>query len=70
MTIEELRTKIRQDMMDYKLLWSDSNSGDCWLFKSDVFDEGSFEFFDRHLADQIEINLGNLKEMLENQNEK
>lgn len=69
--IDSLRRKIRQDMMDYKLLHTDQNIGvdgeESYLFRSgsDPYFHGVRNFFALYLEKQIDNNLMELKKLIQ-----
>ena len=75
-SIRNLREEIRQDMEDYKLLWTDEYVGtECgpqYLFNiaPNFSEHNSICFwFSKHLNQQIEGKMRKLKELVEGNNE-
>lgn len=70
--INNLRTEIRKDMNDYKLLWTDEYVGidreAVYLFNRKKDNDLRF-WFSKYLDKQIDNNLSKLKELVEQSNE-
>ncbi|MGL5716227.1 MAG: hypothetical protein ACRCX2_24630 [Paraclostridium sp.] len=78
--INHLRTEIRKDMQDYKLLWTDKNIGrddpyESYLFLPqhpqyyNVLQDNIYYEFSTYLNQRIAYNITKLQELVEQENE-
>lgn len=69
--INHLRTEIRKDMQDYKLLYTCDyvNNEPEYLFNIELKDGDILFWFSAYLYQQINNNLSKLKQLMERENE-